>query len=386
MKINHNMKKIALSDIDFGEEEIRKVAEVLKSKWISMGELTKEFEQKFACYMKVKHAIAISNCTASLHLANLALGVKPGDEIIVPSLTFVATSNSVLYSGAKPVFADVEGKDNFNISPDSIIEKISKKTKGIIVVHYGGYPCDMERIMDIAHDNNLFVIEDAAHAPGAHISGKMLGTIGDIGCFSFFSNKNMVTGEGGMVVTNDDMLAEKIKMKRSHGMTSLSWDKYKGHAFSYDVTTLGFNYRANEISSALGLCQLKKLDNNNAIRKDLSELYRKNLKKAEFISVPFKKITGESSHHIFPILLDKKVDRTKFMEFLKSEGVQTSIHYPLIHLFSYYRDTFGFKEGMLPITEYIGRNEVTLPLHPLLTKEDVKYIIDRILEFGETLE
>jgi len=379
------MKKIALSDIDFGEEESKKVAEVLRSKWISMGELTKEFEQKFSGYMGAKHAIAISNGTAALHLANLALGVKPEDEVIVPSLTFVATSNSVLYSGAKPIFADVESKGNFNISPDSIKEKISKKTKGIIVVHYGGYPCNMEEIMDIAHDNNLFVIEDAAHAPGAQISGKMLGTIGDIGCFSFFSNKNMVTGEGGMITTNNDKLAEEIKRRRSHGMTSISWDRYKGHAFSYDVTTLGFNYRANEISSALGLCQLKKLDKNNAIRKDLSELYRKYLENIKFINLPFKKIDGESSHHIFPILLDEKVDRTKFMEFLKGNGIQTSIHYPLIHLFSYYRNTFGFKEGMLPITEYIGRNEVTLPLHPLLGKEDVKYIADRILEFGKTI-
>jgi dTDP-4-amino-4,6-dideoxygalactose transaminase len=381
-----NMKKISLSDIDFGEEEISRVADVIKSKWISMGPLTKEFEKKFAEYMNVKHAIAISNCTAALHLSNLALGVKPGDEVIVPSLTFVATSNSIIYSGAQPVFADVESKDNFNISPDSIKEKISKKTKGIIIVHYGGYPCDMERIMGIAHDHNLFVIEDAAHAPGAQISGKMLGTIGDIGCFSFFSNKNLVTGEGGMITTNDDKLAEEIRTRRSHAMTSLSWDKYKGHAFSYDVTALGYNYRANEISSALGLCQLKKLDKNNAIRKDLSDLYRKYLEKIKFISVPFKKNNGKPSHHIFPILLDERVDRTKFMEFLKSKGIQTSIHYPLIHLFSYYRNTFGFKEGMLPITEHIGKKEVTLPLHPLLNKEDVKFIADQILKFGETLE
>jgi dTDP-4-amino-4,6-dideoxygalactose transaminase len=375
------MKKIALSDIDFGEEETKKVDEVLKSKWISMGELTKEFEQKFAEYMKAKYAVAVSNGTAALHLANLALGVKPGDEIIVPSLTFVATSNSVLYSGAKPVFADVEGKNNFNISPDSIKEKISKKTKGIIVVHYGGYPCDMDKIMDVAHDNNLFVIEDAAHAPGAQISGKMLGTIGDIGCFSFFSNKNLVTGEGGMITTNNDKLAAEIKRRRSHGMTSLSWDKYKGRAFSYDVTTLGFNYRANEISSALGLCQLEKLNRNNAKRKDLSGLYRKELKNVEFVDIPFEKFNGKSSHHIFPTLLDEKVNRAKFMEFLKNKGIQTSIHYPPIHLFSYYRNTFGFKKGLLPITEYIGKREVTLPLHPLLKKDDVKYIINQILEF-----
>ena len=379
------MKKIELSDIDFGEEEIKKVSGVLKSKWISMGELTKKFEQKFAEHMGAKHAIAVSNGTAALHLSNLALGVGPGDEVIVPSLTFVASSNSIIYSGAKPVFADVESRNDFNISPDSIKEKITEKTKGIIVVHYGGYPCDMDRIMEIAHDNNLFVIEDAAHAPGAKISSSMLGTIGDIGCFSFFSNKNLVTGEGGMVTTNDDNLADEIRGRRSHGMTSLSWDKMKGHAFSYDVTTLGFNYRANEISSALGLCQLEKLDKNNLIREELSDLYRKHLENVKFITLPFKKIVGKSSHHLFPILLDEKIERQKFMDFLKSKGIQTSIHYPLIHLFSYYRDTFGFKGGMLPVTEHIGKNEVTLPLHPLLNKEHVKYIADQIHEFGQTL-
>jgi dTDP-4-amino-4,6-dideoxygalactose transaminase len=379
------MKKIALSDIDFGEEETDEVIKVLKSKWLSMGEVTQEFEKKFAKLLGVKHAIAVANGTAALHLANLILGTKPGDEVIVPSLTFVATSNSVIYTGAKPVFADVENNDNFNISPESIKEKISNKTKGIIAVHYGGYPCDMKSIMDIASEHNLFVIEDAAHAPGAKINGKMLGTIGDIGCFSFFSNKNLVTGEGGMIVTNNNKIAEEIKRKRSHGMTSLSWDRHMGHAFSYDVTTLGYNYRTGNINSALGLCQLKKLERNNNIRKDLTNMYREGLGNIDFLNIPFKNCEGSSSHHLFPILLDKKVDRAKFMEFLKNKGIQTSIHYPPIHLFSYYRNTFGFKEGMLPITEYIGKNEVTLPLHPLLKKEDVEYISDQIIKFGKMI-
>ena len=284
------MKRIALSDIDFNSEEMNKISAVVKSKWISMGEVTKEFEQKFLNYLGVKHALAVASGTAALHMANLVLGVKSGDEIILPSLTFVATANSVLYTGAKPVFADVESKSNFSISPKSIEEKITKKTKAIIVVHYAGYPCDMKQIMDIAKENNLFVIEDAAHAPGSKFSGKKLGSIGDIGCFSFFSNKNLVAGEGGMIVTNDDRLAEKIKKIRSHGMTSLSWDRHKGHAFSYDVTDLGYNYRTNEIASALGLCQLEKLDKNNEKRKELSILYRKYLENAEGITLPYNNV------------------------------------------------------------------------------------------------
>lgn len=377
------MEKIILSDIDFDAEEVKRVTAVLKSKWISMGEVTKEFEQKFADYLGAKHAFAVSNGTAALHLANSALGIQSGDEVIVPSLTFVATANSVLYTGARPVFADVENQHNFSLSPKRIEEKITKKTKAILVVHYGGYPCDMGQILDIAKENKLFVIEDAAHAPGSEFFGKKLGTIGDIGCFSFFSNKNLVTGEGGMIVTNNDELAEKIRKMRSHGMTSLSWDRYKGHAFSYDVTMLGYNYRTSEITSALGLCQLKKLDNNNTIREGLTFLYRKYLKNMKGVSLPYLNMKGKFSYHIFPIVLDEKINRTGFMEFLKSKGIQTSIHYPPIHLFSYYRKRLGFKYGLLPVTEFIGKREVTLPLHPLLKKEDIKYIADKIIEFCE---
>ena len=380
------MKRIALSDIDFNSEEIDRVSDVIKSKWISMGEVTKEFEQKFADYLGVKHALGVASGTAALHMANLVLDVKSGDEVILPSLTFVATANSAIYTGAKPVFADVESKYNFSISPKSIEEKITKKTKAIIVVHYAGYSCNMKQIMDIAKEKNLFVIEDAAHAPGSEVSGKKLGSIGDIGCFSFFSNKNLVAGEGGMIVTNDDKLAEKIKKIRSHGMTSLSWDRHKGHAFSYDVTDLGYNYRTNEIASALGLCQLKKLDKNNEKRKELSILYRKYLENAEGITLPYTNVKEKSSFHLFPIILDEKINRVKFMEFLKKNGIQSSIHYPPIHLFSYYKKRFGFKKGMLPLTEFIGEREVTLPLHPLLKDEDIKYIAEKIIDFCDTVK
>tara|TARA_B100001964_G_C14196814_1_gene583824 strand:- start:674 stop:1729 length:1056 start_codon:yes stop_codon:yes gene_type:complete len=351
-----------------------------------MGEVTKEFEQKFADYLGVKHALGVASGTAALHMANLVLDVKSGDEVILPSLTFVATANSAIYTGAKPVFADVESKYNFSISPKSIEEKITKKTKAIIVVHYAGYSCNMKQIMDIAKEKNLFVIEDAAHAPGSEVSGKKLGSIGDIGCFSFFSNKNLVAGEGGMIVTNDDKLAEKIKKIRSHGMTSLSWDRHKGHAFSYDVTDLGYNYRTNEIASALGLCQLKKLDKNNEKRKELSILYRKYLENAKGITLPYNNVKEKSSCHLFPVILDEKISRVKFMEFLKKNGIQSSIHYPPIHLFSYYKKRFGFKKGMLPLTEFIGEREVTLPLHPLLKDEDIKYIAEKIIDFCDTVK
>ena len=371
-------RKIPLSDIDLDEEEIEEVTKVLKSKWLSMGPVTKEFEEQFADYLDVKYAFGVSSGTAALHIAHKALGIQEGGEVIVPSLTFVATANSALYCGAKPVFADITSLDNFDISPDDILEKITNKTKVITIVHYGGYPCDMNAIMEIANDNDLKVIEDAAHAPGAEYKGRKCGTVGDLGCFSFFANKNLVTGEGGMVATNDDALAEKIRIMRSHGMTTLTWDRHKGHAHSYDVVDLGFNYRINEMASALGLVQLKKLDENNEKRRKIAEEYRKGLENISGISVPFKNHKEKSSDHIFPILLSEHIFRDKLIDKLKEKGIQTSIHYPPIHLFTYYRKTFGFKEGMLPKTEFVGEHEDTLPLYPGMNKEDVKYILNCI--------
>ena len=372
--------KIPLSDIDLGDEEIKEVVKVLKSKWLSMGPVTQQLEEEFTKYIRVKHAFGVSSGTAALHIAHKVLGIGTKDEVIVPSLTFIATANSVLYCGAKPVFADITSLDNFNISPDDILEKITNKTKAITVVHYGGYLCDMDAIMEIANDHDLKVIEDAAHAPGAEFKGKKCGTIGDVGCFSFFANKNLVTGEGGMIITNDDSLTEKIRIMRSHGMTTLTWDRHKGHAHSYDAVDIGFNYRINEIASAIGLIQLKKLDENNEKRREIVEKYRKRLENISGISIPFENHKEKPSYHIFPILLSEDVSRNEFINRLKEKGIQTSIHYPPIHLFTYYRKMFGFEEGMLPKTEYVGEHEVTLPLHPLMGKEEVEYIVTCVNE------
>ncbi|MGZ7068578.1 MAG: DegT/DnrJ/EryC1/StrS family aminotransferase, partial [Methanobacterium sp.] len=311
------MKQIPLSDIDLGEEEIKSVINVLKSKWLSMGPVTQQFEKEFADYLGIKHAFGVSNGTAALHIANKISGIEKGDEVILPSLTFVATANASIYCGAKPVFADITGLDNFNISPDDILEKITDKTKAITVVHYGGYPCDMDAIMEIAYDHNLKVIEDAAHAPGAVYKGIKCGNIGNIGCFSFFSNKNIVTGEGGMIVTNNHQLAEKIKTIRSHCMTTLTWDRHKGHAYSYNVNDLGFNYRINEIASALGIVQLSKLDKYNKKRKAIFKEYLRQLEDIDEISIPFKNYKWRSSYHIFPILLSENIDKYKIIDGLK---------------------------------------------------------------------
>jgi dTDP-4-amino-4,6-dideoxygalactose transaminase len=372
-----------LSDVDLGKEEEREVLKVLRSGWLSTGPVTERFEKTFSEYMGGGNAIAVSSGTAALHLALAALGLREGDEIILPSLTFVATANAVLYVGAKPVFADIVGTGDLNISAQEIEKKVTKRTKAIIVMHYGGYPCDMKSIMKIAKRDGLYVIEDAAHAPGAEYQDQKCGMIGEMGCFSFFSNKTLITGEGGMVVTQNKEWAEEVRRMRSHGMESLSWDKYRGHLSSYDIEKMGYNYRVTEIQCVLGLVQLKKLDRNNTKRKKLVEVYRREFQEIERVSIPFSQFKGNPSYHLFPILLASSIDKNKVMERLKEFRIQTSIHYPPIHLFSLYRRRFGFTKGMLPKTEEVSRREVTLPLHPRMDVEDVKWIVKKLKEIIE---
>lgn len=368
--------RVPLSDIDFDEAESLAVEKVLKSRWLTMGKVTQEFEASFAAHVQSRHAIAVTNATAALHLACLALGLGPGDEVIVPSLTFVATANAVRYVGATPVFADIASYDNLNISPEAITALITTKTRAIIVVHYSGYPCDMEAILSIAKQNGLFVIEDAAHAIGSELNGRHLGTWGDIGCFSFFSNKNMTTGEGGMLTTDNDELAQKLNRLRSHGMTSLTWDRHKGHAYSYDVVDLGYNYRIDEIRAAIGLVQLSKVERNNERRRLLTQVYRDALQElTPQVDVPFQHHLGKTSAHIMPVLLPRDTKRQDFIESMKGNGIQTSIHYPPIHTFASYKDDTVWN---LPVTEDVAKREITLPLYPAMSNDDVIIVVSAI--------
>jgi dTDP-4-amino-4,6-dideoxygalactose transaminase len=370
--------RVPLADIDFGAEEEAAVTEVLRSRWLSMGGVTREFEEEFAGFVGAKHSVAVTNATAALHLACLALGVGRGDEVILPSLTFVATANAVRYTGATPVFADIESLDWLNVSPASIEARITARTRAILVVHYAGYPCDMPAIREIARRHELAVIEDSAHAIGAQLDGRGLGTWGEVGCYSFFSNKNMTTGEGGMLATDDDRLAERLRLLRSHGMTSLSWDRHRGHASGYDVEELGYNYRIDEMRAALGRVQLKKLPANNERRKQLTALYRELLAEcAPELGVPFEEGRGaraSSCYHILPVLLPSGADRSGFMEALKARGVQTSIHYPPVHRFRIYRREDASRMNDLPLTEEVARREVTLPLYPAMSEEQVAWV------------
>lgn len=370
--------RIPLSDIDLGEEELAAVQDVLHSRWLTMGQVTQQFESDFVRYTGAKYALAVTNATAALHMACVAVGLAQGDEVIVPALTFVASANCIRYVGATPVFADLGGENDLNISPAAIEARITEHTRAILVVHYGGYACAMPTILEIARRHGLRVIEDAAHAAGSWLENRHLGTWGDIGCFSFFSNKNMTTGEGGMVVTNDDALIEKLRLLRSHGMTSLTLDRHKGHAWSYDVVDLGYNYRIDEIRAALGIVQLSKLDRNNERRRHLTQLYRECLQELPQVKVPFANHPGVSAAHIQPILLPRGADRIHFMEQMKLQGIQTSIHYPPIHKFAAYRDLGPRASGQLTVTEDLAAREVTLPLYPAMTDQDVEVVVEAV--------
>jgi dTDP-4-amino-4,6-dideoxygalactose transaminase len=375
--------RVPLADLEYGQEEEAAVLNVLRSKWLTMGGITQEFEAQFSRYLGVKHAIAVSNATEALHLACLALGIGPGDEVITPSLSFVATSNVVLYTGADVRFADVIGMDDLTIDPEDIRRRITSKTKAIIVMHYAGYPCKMNEIFSIAREFNIPVIEDAAHSPGASLDGKFLGTWGAIGCFSFFSNKNLSTGEGGMLVTDKDEIAEKVKLLRSHGMTTLTYDRHRGHAHSYDVVDLGYNYRIDEIRSALGIEQLKKITKNNSRRKELTDYYWHVLAKSG-VGLPFRKRDGVSAYHIFPMILPEGSDRKLFMDNMRANGIQTSIHYPPTHRFSYYQTRY--RELSLPKTEHISEREVTLPLYPSMQFAQVDLVAETVMNSIKSIQ
>jgi dTDP-4-amino-4,6-dideoxygalactose transaminase len=373
--------RVPLSDIDFGPEEVEAVGQVLESRWLTMGAVTRQFEQEFEAYTGARHAIAVTNATAALHMACVAAGLGPGDEVVLPALTFVATANAVRYTGATPVFADVEGEDSLNVSPGAIAACLTPRTRAVLVVHYGGYACDMPAILALARQHGLAVIEDAAHAVGSSLEGRSLGTWGQSGCFSFFSNKNMTSGEGGMLVTDDESLAEKLRLLRSHGMTSLTLDRHKGHAWSYDVVALGYNYRIDEIRSALGRAQLAKLPRNNQLRRERTVLYWELLQElCPALGLPFRAHPGISACHLLPVLLPEGTPREAFMEGMKSRGIQTSIHYPPIHLFSAYGGIKASERPGLERTEALAAREVTLPLYPALSEAQVGLVVEAVRE------
>lgn len=363
--------KVPLADVVISESEIEAIGDVYRSGWLTQGPLVRAFEAAMEAYVGAPHAIAVANCTAALHLMAVASGLAEGDEVIMPALTFVATANSVAYAGAKPVFADIVSPSEPWLDPDSVAARITPRTKAIMSMAYGGHPGESMALRDLADANGLLFLEDAAHGLGTRIAGRHLGTLGSAGAYSFFSNKNLPLGEGGMVVCADDSLADKLRLLRSHGMTTLSWDRHRGHASGYDVVALGFNYRIDEARCALGLHRLQSLDADNAQRAQIDARYRALLADIPDVEPALRPPRGEPlAHHLFTIVLDPRRDRDAVRAALASEGVQTSIHYPPAHRFEIYASG----APALEVTEEYARRTITLPLFPHMTEEQTELV------------
>jgi dTDP-4-amino-4,6-dideoxygalactose transaminase len=369
--------RIPLSDLDYGVEEEAAVLRVLRSKWLSMGPEVETFEREFANYLGVKHALAVSNGTAALHLSYLALGLQSGDEVIQPAINFVAAANMTVAVGAKPVPVDILNVSEPTIDPSEIEQRITPQTKAVVVMHYGGYFCRMAEINSLCQKYNLALIEDACHAVGARYrdplqpssNGRFSGNLGDLACFSFFGNKNLVTGEGGMITTNRDDLGERVRLLRSHGMTTLTWDRHRGHASSYDVILNGYNYRLDEVRAALGRVQLQKLETNNLRRGDLVAVYRRNLADlpTEWI-IPFTDYKGDSAYHLMVAVAPDEEIRRNVVQSLKDSRIQTSLHYPCLSDFG----AFGHLQiDQVEQSSSFARRAITLPLFSSMTTDQV---------------
>jgi len=370
---------VPLADILVDSELRAAVDEVVRSGWWSMGPKVLEFEQAFGEFCDVRHALAVANGTAALHLALLAAGCGPGDEVILPSLNFVAAANAIAHTGATPVFCDISGPDDLNLDPADLEAAIGPRTKAVLVLHYGGFPCDMQAVRELAEQRGLIVIEDAAHAPGATWRGRPCGGLGLVGCFSFFSNKNLPVGEGGMIVTDDDALAERVRLLRSHGMTTLTWERHRGHASSYDVVAQGFNYRLDELRAAMGLVQLRRLPDENARRGTISARYRERLDGVNGITMPFGELEeGTTSAHHLAVALLPEGRRDDVRAALSERRIQTSVHYPPIHLFTHYTE-LGSRRP-LPRTEAVAARVVTLPLYAHMRDEQIELVTEGLIE------
>jgi dTDP-4-amino-4,6-dideoxygalactose transaminase len=333
------------------------------------------FEEALGEELGTPHALAVTNGTAALHLAAAALGLGPGDEVIVPALTFVASAAGIRQTGASIVLGDSLSLDDFALAATEIDRLAGPRTRAVVIVHYGGNPADVGALLEAAARHDLLVIEDAAHAIGASLDGRACGTFGDAGCFSFFPNKNMTTAEGGALVLRDARAAERARRLRSHAMTTMTWDRHRGHASSYDVLELGFNYRIDELRAALGIVQLSRLSEFNAARGKLAARYAERLAGHERIFVPLQGGRGVPAHHLVVALAESHRLRDALRASLRSAGIQTSVHYPSISGFSAYAGV----AALVPHAEEIALRALTLPLHPGLTEADVDVVCDALL-------
>ncbi len=361
------------------QPEIDEVVASMKSGWLGTGPKVHRFEEMFREYKGTNHAMALNSCTAALHLSMLAVGIKPGDEVIVPTMTFAATANAVIHAEASPVFADCL-RDTINIDPEDVERKITAKTKAIIPVHFSGRACDMDAIMDIAERHHLKVVEDCAHAIETEYHGKKVGTFGELGCFSFYVTKNVVTGEGGMAITDNEEYANKIKILALHGMSKDAWNRFSDTGYKhYQVVYAGFKYNMMDIQAAMGIHQLPRVDCYRLRRKEIWNRYNEAFKDLPVFIPALIEANAKHAYHMYNLLLDidqLTITRDEFLDAMTKRNIGVGVHYIALHLHPYYRQTFGYKKGDFPNAEWISDRTVSLPLSAKLTDGDVKDVID----------
>ncbi len=357
------------------EEDIAASVSVLRSIFLTTSSVTHTFEENFSKYVEAPFAVAVSSCTAALHLSLLALGIGPGDEVITSPLSFVATANAILHAGATPVFVDVE-RATGNIDAARIVEKITNRTKAIIPVHLYGNMADMKKIKEIGDKYNLKIIEDAAHCIEGQREGTRPGQLSDTACFSFYATKNITSGEGGAIICRDGRLADNLGMLSLHGIDKSAADRYTKKYEHWNMKLLGWKYNISDIQSAVLIGQLERIDKLRERRKEIAQFYEKafDLAGIEYIRVPS---TVKPAYHLFTILVEQ---RDEVLHGLQESGIGVAVHYRPIHLHSYYRNSFGYREGDFPIAEYIGKRTISIPLYPKLTDKEIDYVINTIKE------
>ena len=369
---------IPFSRPSIDDTEIEAVSQVLASKWISTGTRVREFERAFAEYLGVKHAIAVSSCTAALHLSLVVAEIGNDDEVITTPYTFTATAEAIRYVGAKPVFVDIDPR-TLNIDITQIEGAITSRTKAILPVHIAGFPCDMDALQNICRNHNLVLIDDAAHAIPTEYKGQYIGSMGDLSAFSFYANKNMTTAEGGMITTNNDAFAKPLRTMRLHGIDKDAWARQSERdIWRYDIATEGYKYNMTDIQAAMGLCQLMKLNKQHERRRNLAQIYQTELANFPQISTPVVPDNSNGhSWHLYIIQLPPG-ERDGFIGALREANIECSVHYIPLHLFEFYQEQYGYRVGDFPSAEAAFEGVVSLPLHPGLTEEEIHIVIDEI--------
>jgi perosamine synthetase len=383
MKPATSALSIPFHQASLGEEEIQALAEVIRSGWITMGVKTIEFEKQFADYVGARHAIDVCSGTAALHLALEAAGIGPADEVLIPTTTFTATGEVVTYLGAKPVLVDVD-PITLNIDVVEAEKKLSPRARAIIPVHIAGQPCDMAELHSFAREYHLRVIEDAAHALPSQYRGKRVGSLSELTAFSFYATKTLTTGEGGMITTDDDDLAARMRLMRLHGIAGDPWKRYgKNGSWSYEVVEAGFKYNPTDLQAALGIVQLAKCDASTSARSRIADRYTEEFQHLPGLETPQIKSDRESSWHLYILRLhldQLRVDRDAFVDELKERGIGTSVHFTPLHLHPFYRRCYGYKPGDFPVAEAQFERCISLPIYPRMGEENVQHVIDTITD------